>query len=215
MRPVTCCDQICGFRKEAVHPPFCFPSCLAFVEHCFLLLSVFVCVWTQDMVMVGMRDGLEYSRDPLEEWTHNFALPLLWGAIGHSNILKKYGSGSSAVWSIDMHRASYVWIQIAPHQLFNGHCLNVSISTRICEAKQRKMCAVCIVRGSGRVGLSRCKWIFEVRAVCRPPGLLSRSCSAFPSHQSSQVSQSVQIYLCTPTLWTEISFSKPLVYLGS
>ena len=71
MRPVTCCDQICGFRKEAVHPPFRFPSCLAFVERCFLLLSVFVCVWTQEMVMVGMRDGLAYSRDPLEEWTYH------------------------------------------------------------------------------------------------------------------------------------------------
>ena len=114
-----------------------------------------------------------------------------------------------------MHRASYVWIQIARHELFNGHCLNVSISTRICEAKQKKLCAVCIVRGSGRVGLSRCKWIFEVRAVCRPPGLLSRSCSAFPSHQSSQVSQGIQIYLCTPTLSPEISFSEPHVYCSS
>ena len=77
MRPVTCCDQTYGFRREAVHPPFCFPSCLAFVERCFLLLSVFVCVWTLDMVMVGMRDGLAYSRDPLKEWTHNCALPVL------------------------------------------------------------------------------------------------------------------------------------------
>ena len=133
MRPVTCWDQICGFRKFI--RPFAFlPVSLSLNIVFFCCLSSSVCEprrwWWSAWGMV-LHTAVTLSRNgPTTMLCHCFEVV--------KDNHKKYGTGSKAVRFIDMHRASYIWIQIAPHELFNGHCLNVSISTRICEAKQKK-----------------------------------------------------------------------------
>ena len=210
MRPVTCWDQICGFRKFI--RPFAFlPVSLSLNIVFFCCLSSSVCeprTWWWSAWGMVLHTAVTLSRNgPTTMLCHCFEVV--------KDNHKKYGTGSKLsgllictghlIFEFKLHHMNFLMGIVSMSQFQRAFV----------RQNRKKMCAVCIVRGSGRVGLSRCKWIFEVRAVCRPPGLLSRSCSTFPSHQSSQVSQGIQIYLCTPTPWTEISFSEPLFYLIS